>query len=203
MAPILLRGTLLSEYVISKLELELELDLSVTRDVVVPVRHISTITRRIRSTKRLACLTLTRSLSRSAMSLHSLYHTLSSLLTHTNRKTITVQAPSRGCHLITDAIYEGVPELGTPRHPPSRPWCPNQTLLSLSPSSPFTVLLVSCRTGEYSVGMANLFIQHTSASLTINENCDPDVRVDMESALNAIVPESWNKEVRAVKWCGE
>ena len=67
---------------------------------------------------------------------------------------------------------------------------------------PFTVLLVSCCTGEYSVGMANLFIQHTSASLTINENCDPDVRVDMESALNAIVPESWNKEVRAVHGAG-
>ena len=50
--------------------------------------------------------------------------------------------------------------------------------------------------------MANLFIQHTSASLTINENCDPDVRVDMESALNAIVPESWNKEVRAVNGAG-
>ncbi|ETL38691.1 secondary thiamine-phosphate synthase enzyme [Phytophthora nicotianae] len=26
------------------------------------------------------------------------------------------------------------------------------------------------------VGMANLFIKHTSASLSINENCDPDVR---------------------------
>ena len=28
---------------------------------------------------------------------------------------------------------------------------------------------------------------HTSASLTINENCDPDVRYDMESALNRMV----------------
>uniref|UniRef100_H3GAU5 Secondary thiamine-phosphate synthase enzyme n=1 Tax=Phytophthora ramorum TaxID=164328 RepID=H3GAU5_PHYRM len=44
------------------------------------------------------------------------------------------------------------------------------------------------------VGMANLFIKHTSASLSINENCDPDVRTDMEGALNRIVPESWNKE---------
>ena len=34
------------------------------------------------------------------------------------------------------------------------------------------------------IGMANLFIQHTSASLTINENADPDVRRDMEVALN-------------------
>ncbi|ETK85311.1 secondary thiamine-phosphate synthase enzyme [Phytophthora nicotianae CJ01A1] len=44
------------------------------------------------------------------------------------------------------------------------------------------------------VGMANLFIKHTSASLSINENCDPDVRTDMEGAFNRIVPESWNKE---------
>jgi len=33
-------------------------------------------------------------------------------------------------------------------------------------------------------------VQHTSASLTINENADPDVRSDMEMALNKIVPES-------------
>ena len=32
-------------------------------------------------------------------------------------------------------------------------------------------------------------VQHTSASLTLNENADPDVRVDMEKALNHIVPE--------------
>lgn len=38
-------------------------------------------------------------------------------------------------------------------------------------------------------GMLNLFIQHTSASLTINEDADPDVRVDFESFLNHIVPE--------------
>jgi len=31
------------------------------------------------------------------------------------------------------------------------------------------------------VGIAHIFIKHTSASLTINENADPDVRVDMES----------------------
>ncbi|DAZ96760.1 TPA: hypothetical protein N0F65_012337 [Lagenidium giganteum] len=43
------------------------------------------------------------------------------------------------------------------------------------------------------IGMANLFIKHTSASLSINENCDSDVRVDMENAFNRIVPESWNK----------
>ena len=40
-----------------------------------------------------------------------------------------------------------------------------------------------------SLGIAHLFIQHTSASLTINENADPDVRVDLESSINAIAPE--------------
>ena len=40
---------------------------------------------------------------------------------------------------------------------------------------------------EVKIGMMNLFIQHTSASLTINENADPDVRRDMEVALNKIV----------------
>lgn len=43
---------------------------------------------------------------------------------------------------------------------------------------------------ELEVGMLCVFIQHTSASLTLNENADPDVRVDMEMALSAIAPES-------------
>lgn len=39
-------------------------------------------------------------------------------------------------------------------------------------------------------GLLNLFIQHSSAGLTINENADPSVRVDFESILNKIVPEN-------------
>lgn len=39
------------------------------------------------------------------------------------------------------------------------------------------------------VGMLNLFIKHTSAALTINENADPDVRVDMKEIFNRLVPE--------------
>jgi len=38
-------------------------------------------------------------------------------------------------------------------------------------------------------GLLNLFIKHTSASLTINENADPTVRADFESHFNHIVPE--------------
>ena len=38
-------------------------------------------------------------------------------------------------------------------------------------------------------GLLNLFIKHTSASLTINENTDPTVRDDFESHFNQIIPE--------------
>jgi secondary thiamine-phosphate synthase enzyme len=41
-----------------------------------------------------------------------------------------------------------------------------------------------------SVGMLNVFIKHTSASLTINENADPTVRQDFESFFNRTVPEN-------------
>jgi len=75
------------------------------------------------------------------------------------QKKITITAPKRGCHLITNKIQESVPELK-----------------------------------EIEIGTAHLFLQHTSASLTINENADPDVRSDMEKALNKIVPEVWNQD---------
>ena len=40
------------------------------------------------------------------------------------------------------------------------------------------------------VGTFHAFIQHTSASLTINENADPTVRIDFESHFNTMVPEN-------------
>ena len=39
-------------------------------------------------------------------------------------------------------------------------------------------------------GMVNVFIKHTSASLTINENAGPTVRIDFETHFNFMVPES-------------
>ncbi|CAN6194107.1 unnamed protein product [Urochloa humidicola] len=42
---------------------------------------------------------------------------------------------------------------------------------------------------EFKCGMAHLFLQHTSASLTINENYDSDVQADTETFLSRIVPE--------------
>ena len=62
---------------------------------------------------------------------------------------------SRGFHLVTAEVLEGMPEIG-----------------------------------ELSVGLLHLFIQHTSASLAINENADPDVRGDLERHFNVMVPEN-------------
>src|SRR5690349_11851940 len=41
------------------------------------------------------------------------------------------------------------------------------------------------------VGLLHVFIQHTSASLTINENADPDVQADLETSFSAIAPEDF------------
>ncbi|GLJ23049.1 hypothetical protein SUGI_0434980 [Cryptomeria japonica] len=41
----------------------------------------------------------------------------------------------------------------------------------------------------FKIGLAHFFLQHTSASLTINENYDSDVQHDTETFLNRIVPE--------------
>ena len=39
------------------------------------------------------------------------------------------------------------------------------------------------------IGLMNLFIKHTSAALSVNENADPDVRTDMEYILDRLVPD--------------
>jgi secondary thiamine-phosphate synthase enzyme len=43
---------------------------------------------------------------------------------------------------------------------------------------------------EIKIGICHVFIQHTSASLTINENAAPDVRKDFEMFFNKAVPEN-------------
>ncbi|GIU06447.1 hypothetical protein TUM4261_09980 [Shewanella sp. c952] len=42
---------------------------------------------------------------------------------------------------------------------------------------------------KITVGTAHLLLQHTSASLSLNENADPSVRVDFESFINRLAPE--------------
>jgi secondary thiamine-phosphate synthase enzyme len=44
---------------------------------------------------------------------------------------------------------------------------------------------------QMKAGLLHVFIQHTSASLSINENADPDVPADLESSFNAIAPEDF------------
>jgi len=43
--------------------------------------------------------------------------------------------------------------------------------------------------GEIGIGLLHVFIKHTSASLTVNENADPTVREDFEAYFNQAVPE--------------
>ncbi|WP_405570424.1 secondary thiamine-phosphate synthase enzyme YjbQ [Winogradskyella sp. Asnod2-B02-A] len=43
---------------------------------------------------------------------------------------------------------------------------------------------------QIKLGQLQVFIKHTSASLTINENADPTVRTDFESHINVLIPEN-------------
>jgi secondary thiamine-phosphate synthase enzyme len=47
--------------------------------------------------------------------------------------------------------------------------------------------------GSVSTGLAHLFLQHTSASLCLNENVDPTVRSDAETFLDDLIPENYPK----------
>lgn len=75
------------------------------------------------------------------------------------------------------------------------PW--TQCLLEFAPRSRgfhlVTDEVVRKVTGlsDIRIGLLHLFLQHTSASLSINENADPDVRVDLEMAFSKIAPESF------------
>ena len=53
-----------------------------------------------------------------------------------------------------------------------------------------TILENFSEIGKIKIGILQIFIKHTSASLTINENADPTVRTDFESHLNKMVPEN-------------
>jgi secondary thiamine-phosphate synthase enzyme len=72
-------------------------------------------------------------------------------------QTLSIRAPRRGLHEITDAVARIVAKAGV------------------------------------SQGLCNVFIRHTSASLTIQENADPSARADLETFMDRLVPEraSW------------
>ena len=46
---------------------------------------------------------------------------------------------------------------------------------------------------QFRVGLAHVFIQHTSASLALNENASPDVRRDLDRWLDDAVPDGWDR----------
>ena len=47
---------------------------------------------------------------------------------------------------------------------------------------------------EFEIGQLQVFIQHTSASVTISENADVEVRTDLEAVFNQLAPESFPYE---------
>ena len=71
----------------------------------------------------------------------------------------------------------------------------HQQILTLKPRARGFHLVTEEVLGQLTVlcsieaGLLHLFMQHTSASLTINENADPDVRADFERFFNRAVPE--------------
>ncbi|WP_231464620.1 MULTISPECIES: secondary thiamine-phosphate synthase enzyme YjbQ [unclassified Pedobacter] len=52
------------------------------------------------------------------------------------------------------------------------------------------VVAALAQINQINIGICQVFIQHTSASLTINENADPTVRVDFEMFFNKTAPEN-------------
>jgi secondary thiamine-phosphate synthase enzyme len=74
------------------------------------------------------------------------------------------------------------------------PW--HQTVLRLKPRSrgfhlvTEEVVRALPELGRIRVGIAHFFLQHTSASLSINENADPDVRGDFDRWIDRAVPEN-------------
>ncbi|WP_086540279.1 secondary thiamine-phosphate synthase enzyme YjbQ [Algoriphagus antarcticus] len=49
------------------------------------------------------------------------------------------------------------------------------------------------------VGFLQVFIQHTSAALTINENADPTVRKDFQTFVNELIPESYPRFIHTAE----
>jgi secondary thiamine-phosphate synthase enzyme len=51
----------------------------------------------------------------------------------------------------------------------------------------------------FSVGLAHLLVQHTSAGLTLNENADPDVRTDFSTIFDSLVPDGAPEYVHTIE----
>ncbi len=65
---------------------------------------------------------------------------------------------------------------------------------------PFTNQVQAClRQWNVHTGMCHLFIQHTSASLTISENYDPTAKTDLETFMDHLVPENQPWQVHTLE----
>jgi len=53
-------------------------------------------------------------------------------------------------------------------------------------------ILESVDISDIKVGMMNIFLKHTSASLSINENISKDVRIDLENFTNKLIPDGYD-----------
>ena len=51
----------------------------------------------------------------------------------------------------------------------------------------------------FATGIINIFTKHTSCGLSLNENADPDVRVDMETIFNQLVPQNCPQYVHTLE----
>ncbi|KAF3064838.1 UPF0047 protein C4A8.02c [Daldinia childiae] len=95
-------------------------------------------------------------------------------------------------------LYPTSPSSATPPPPaPTMSWFQKQ--FTLPPRSRGSYLITDHVVKEipeirnYKVGLLNLFVQHTSCALSLNENWDDDVRADMSDALDRIAPEAGPK----------
>jgi secondary thiamine-phosphate synthase enzyme len=57
--------------------------------------------------------------------------------------------------------------------------------------------------GLIKTGIINIFLQHTSASLAINENYEKDVRLDVEDFLNSLIPDCWSGFRHTLEGCDD
>jgi secondary thiamine-phosphate synthase enzyme len=78
------------------------------------------------------------------------------------------------------------------------PWIRRKLALPSRPRGCYLVtpevLALLPELSKFRTGLLHVFIQHTSASLTINEAADADVRTDLERSLNALAPEDFPHE---------
>ena len=100
------------------------------------------------------------------------------------RRTATVAIALVIFHILASTLYQPAP--------PTMSWFQKEfTLPSRSRGSYLITDVIEKEVpaiGDYKIGLLHLFIKHTSCALSLNENWDSDVRVDMSAAMDRIAP---------------